>query len=249
LVSLKYTLVLKSQLPQIILFLNDSIKSLSSEMPKIEIKKGVLVEPQTSYVKEWKDKDEVFAFVIEPDPDKAAITLNKYKNCTVLTQSQLTTKSTKKRASVSEMTKYNLEKISSFILAPVPPGFSVAVDNKPSFDVNALFVERLVKKLFLFAWPLYFLSFFVYFCFVKACQIAFFSLSALWINVFLKAELSYKELLSIGIYALVPPVAMSLVLELAGITIAYQGIVFIALYLFYVYQGIKASKTIAEVEM
>ena len=79
-----------------------------------------------------------------------------------------------------------------------------------------------------------------FYCFIaKLIQLFLFSLASLIINSVGGARLAYHNLLNIGIFALVPPTFLALLVKLAGEAIPNFYLLYVLVYLVFLFLGIK----------
>ncbi|MFC1514572.1 DUF1189 family protein [Candidatus Omnitrophota bacterium] len=240
-IALQLSVFVKTYLPQATGWVQDNFEVIASEIPDIAIEDGELVTPQVPYVREWDTGDEgVFAVVIDPTTSEYYRALEHYENVMVLTRTKLVFKATKSDFE-EEINTYDLENIASFRMTHVENGLELAMGER-TVNLTAAKIKQFLERLSGYTYPtaLIFLSF-AYF-FSKAMQLFIFSIFSSMFNSRLKAELSYGQLLTIGIYALVPGTVLAIVQELTGVHVPLYGLLYCAIYVLYLYLGIKASK-------
>jgi hypothetical protein len=235
--SFRFSLSIKRALPQTKAWLNENLEKIASEIPEVEIKDGTLVLPKLEFIKEWKK--EKFALIIEPNQENAYAILEQYDNVLLLTQTKFITKTLKSDSS-QEIKTYNLDKVKIFKIFPIQSGMRVVLENK-EFQINNSTVNRWLKIVSLLVFPITLCFVFLWYSFTKLLQLLFFSLASLIFNAQSKANLSYKELLNIGIYVLVPPTTLAVIKNVFNIPIPVFGLLYLLIYLFYLALGIRAS--------
>ncbi|MDD2703561.1 MAG: DUF1189 family protein [Candidatus Omnitrophica bacterium] len=240
--SLQFTVFTKTKfIPQVNLYITNFLAQLSDGFPETVVQNGMLASPRETFVREIKDKDFPFAFIIEPDGGKTQALLDAYQNCFLLTQQKIVIKSLQDGR--VKMEEYDLKKVSFFKAVPLASGFKLILENKREFILSPETAGSLMKKVMLFVWPVSFLLSFIYFCITKTIQILFFSFVSLLINAITAAKLSYRDMLAIGIYALAPPTITLAVLQvLAGKPFLGQAFLFAGIYVLYIYKGITVNK-------
>ncbi len=242
-ISLKFTFVAKTGLFQFSSFLNRNLEPILSGLPSIEIKNGILILPKEPYTKEWKGD---FALIIEPGVEIDNSIMEKYNNCLLLTQNNLIIKETEAAQGKSKIEIYKLEKLDYLKITPIQSGIKIAIKNK-EFSLTPSNVEKFLKIIQFFIWPVLFLWFFFMYSFTKPAQILIFSLPSLIFKARLKATLSYKALLNIGVYAIVPPTCLALVKEILNIKIPFFWFIYSAIYVAYLYFAVKLNKEESEI--
>jgi len=236
-ISLKTTLFIRAKMPQFSAFLNKNLEYFSSDFPEIEIKDGGLVSPVQPYIKEWQNK---FAFIVEPKAEEAVAALEKYENALFLGRNKLVLKTTEPRSDKSRMEIYKLEKIGALKIIHIPSGLKIIMKNG-EMSITPESFKKFFRTISFLLWPLFFVCLFVVYCFTKTIQILFFSLFSLAINAQLKASLTFKELLNIGCYALVPPTSLAVIKESLNIEIPGFSLIYSLVYMIYLFQGIKVN--------
>ncbi|MCK4810549.1 MAG: DUF1189 family protein [Candidatus Omnitrophica bacterium] len=236
--SFKISSDVKRQLPVAEAWLYENIPQIVSDFPPLEIENGNLVLPEKTYIKEWEDQ---FSLVIEPDPKKIYPILDEYSNVVVFTQKKLIIKTSNPKTNQSKVETQDLSKVKLFKIDQIDTGLKFTFENK-EFDVTPSTIERFLEKLYLFVFPLVFLWFFCVYIFTKPAQILIFSLVSLIFNKNLKTGLSYKQLLNIGTYALVPPTLLAATKDIANLKIPLFGAVYVLIYILYFFWGIKATR-------
>ncbi len=236
-VSYKYTVAIKRILPEVNLWADENLGHIASGFPVIEIKDGCLTFPKEAFVKEWDE----FIFIIDPQAQNVYEILEEYSNIFLLTRKELLIKTTKSDFEHSEIKVYKLENINLFKIVPCETGVRVFFEDK-EIDITPSTVERLTGKLSSFLYSLVFLWFLGIYFFTKPLQILVFSLISLIFNANLKAALPYKQLLNIGIYALVPCTSLAVVANLANLTIPLFWAVYLLIYSYYLFIGIRGNR-------
>ena len=236
-VSYKYTVIVKNMLPQVNSWTQKNLINIASDFPTIEIEDGSLTLPKDVYIKEWADE---FVFVVQPEAENVYHILERYSNVLLLTREKFITKTTKEDFEQSEIKTYNLKKIKFFKITPTNSGLKVFFNNR-AVDITPLVVRKLLEKLSLFIYPLLFLFFFSIYGFTKPLQTLIFSLLSLIFNTNLKATLSYRQLLNIGVYALVPSTSLAMVGELSNLKIPLFWVIYLLIYFIYIFLGIKST--------
>ena len=236
-VSYKYTLIVKNMLPQVNSWTQKNLVNIASDFPTIEIEDGSLTLPKDVYIKEWADG---FVFVVQPEAENVYPILERYSNVLLLTREKFITKTTKEDFEQSEIKTYNLKKIKFFKITPTNSGLKVFFNNR-AVDITPPVVRKLLEKLSLFIYPLLFLFFFSIYGFTKPLQTLIFSLLSLIFNTNLKATLSYRQLLNIGVYALVPSTSLAMVGELSNLKIPLFWVIYLLIYFIYIFLGIKST--------
>lgn len=236
-ISFKNTLDIKEVLPDVEVWVKQNLEELIINLPTIEIEEGALTLPEDPYVKEWGDR---FAFVVEPKQVDAYALLETHPNAVVLTHKKLITKTSKSYGEQSKIEIYDLKNVKFFKINSIESGLRITTEHK-EFNITRLTIRGFFEKLNLFLYPLMFLLFFSIYIFTMPLQILIFSPISLIINTRLKAALSYKQLLNIGIYALVPCVSLSIVGDLLGLRISLSWVIYVLIYMVYLFLGIKST--------
>lgn len=238
-ISYRYTLYIKAGIPKVIQWFDKNFSYLVSDLPPIEISDGEVVSPEKTYIKEWKD---VFVFVIEPNEENLETTLKEYPNVLVLSQRSLSIKTTEPEAGKSKVETYDLKNIEYLKITPTETGITVNFETN-EIEVTPATLERISQKISGFIYPVIFLWFFLVYCFTKPLQLLIFSIISLLFNSNLKSSLSYKQLLNIGTYALVPPTSLAVIKDVIGLRIPLFFVVYSLVYIIYLFWGIKAVST------
>jgi hypothetical protein len=236
--SLKYTTDVKSTIPFVVEWINENFDYFVDELPLIEIENGKLLLPQSTYTKEWQEE---FVFIIEPDEQQVLSTVDQYDNGIFITQSKVLIKQTETNVPKTRLETYDMKNIRYLKVIPTEAGLSVVVENS-EFDITQPAIERFIEKASILLFPLIFLWSMLIYSMSKPLQILFYSIFSLLFKTHLKVSLTYKELLNVGIYALVPPTTMAVLKDLIGLRLPLFWVLFTAVYCMYLFQGIKATK-------
>ena len=213
-------------------WIDSNFQYIINDLPQIKIENGQLTYPQTRFLKEW---DQGFVFLIMPDSNDYFSAINEYENIALLTRDSLILKFDKGQP---EIKTFDLDNIELLKLTPDNRGLNILFKDK-NFDFNESSIKKFVRRLVPILFPIFFIYFFFFYLLIKPLQVIIFSLGALIINSLTKAKLSYKQLLNIGVYAMVPPVLIVLFLQLFNINFF---ILYIIIYFLYLYFGINSSK-------
>mgnify|MGYP001607289099 CR=1 FL=1 len=238
-ISLKLTFNAKAGFSWANSLVNQKLESALSELPAIEIKNGILVLPIEPYTKKWEDD---FALIIEPKTEDGVSILQNYNNCLLLTRKSFILKTTDAAQGTSKIQITKLEKFGYLKIRPIQSGLKISLANSKDFVLTPASVAKLLRMIQFFVWPVIFLGLFFWYSFTKLLQVCIFSLFSSIFNVILKAQLSYKALLNIGAYAIVPPTCLAAAKEIFSLKMAYFGVVYIIIYLTYLYLIIKSNK-------
>lgn len=236
-ISYKDTLFIKARMPEVIRWLEKNLNSIAAEFPAIEISNGKLVSPQKTYIKKWKNG---FVFVIEPEEENAGETLKKYPNVLILSERSLSIKTTDANAGRSKIETYDLKNVKELKIIPTQDGLRVNFYTR-RFELTPENIKRLGEKISKFIYPVVFLFLFSIYSFTKPLQVLVFSIIALLFKANLKSSLSYRELVNISIYAVVPPTSLAVIIELAELKIPLFFVVYSIVYIVYLFLGIKAG--------
>ncbi|MFA6384970.1 MAG: DUF1189 family protein [Candidatus Omnitrophota bacterium] len=235
-VSARYTSVVLSGFTAAKKWVHGNIAAIASEYPAVTVEKGVIVDPKESFIKEY---DKRFAVIIEPDPDKARAIMDRYPNLALLTQKLLIIKQAKDSSGAEEIKTYPMEK-TSFSITPGESGFKLLYERR-QFDLTSRTISRWLDIAGLFVFPVLLVICFAAYCFAKPAHVFIFSLASLIIAAIMKIKLSYKEMWNIGAYALVPSTCAAVLLDVSGFRVPFFWLLYCAIYIAYLYLGMKAS--------
>jgi Protein of unknown function (DUF1189) len=236
--SFQFSLGMKKVMLQAKAWVDENLEKVTSEIPEIEIKDGSLISPKDKFTKAWET--EKAALIIDPQEDNAYSTLEQYDNVFLLTQHKLMVKSLKADGT-TEIKSYNLDKVKIFKMSPIPKGVRMVLENK-EFEVTDLTVKKWIKMASLLIFPVSLLFVFLWYSFAKILQVLFWSLAALIFNGVFKAKLLYKDLLTIGVYALAGPTVLAVIKSIFNIPIPAFSLIYVLIYLLYLGLGIKEAK-------
>jgi hypothetical protein len=236
--SVKYTADIKTFLPRAETWLQENFETIVEDLPVIEIKDGELVSPREYYSKQW---NEDFAFIIEPREEKVFTLIKEYSNVIVLTETQITIKSTEKHTGRSDIKIHELKDMESLTISPIPDGVNIAILDK-SYDVTPISITKLFQTISKVLYPFILIWCLVIYTLSKFAQVLFFSLISKMINRHLKKPYEYGQLFNIGIYALVPPTALAVAKEMLNVNIPFFGIIYLVVYFLYLFWAITADK-------
>lgn len=222
-------------LPKAYDWIDRNFQYIINDLPQIKIENGQLTRPQTRFLKEW---DEGFVFLVVPQKDDYFSIINEYENIALLTQDSLILKFDKGNQGQSEIKTFDLARIELLSLTPGSRGLNILFKDK-TFDFNESSIKKFLRRLIPILFPIFFIYFFFLYLVIKPLQVVIFSLGALIINNLTKAKLSYKQLLNIGVYAMVPPVLIVLFLQFLNI---HFFILYVIIYFVYLYFGISSVK-------
>ncbi len=208
------------------------------KIPAVEVKGGALIRPQETFMLEIGNNLSVFA--VEPDRQKEADILAKYRNAVMLTSSQFVLQQTG-RDSPAEVKRRDFDKTRDWKISPNESGFSLEFENNRIFFTPET-VRKWFKVVAIFLFPAFLIALFVIYCFTKPLQILFFSLIGLMANAILKTKASYKQVFNICSYALVPPTTLVAVLEVFRLVLPGSWFLFSAIYTLYIFLGLQAAK-------
>lgn len=214
-------------------------KQAVGEMPEIEIKNNELVSPNMTYIKEFKIDKEEIAFVVEPDsaPTKVNPVLDKYNNILLITKDKLIVKQ-KKTDNTFEQKTNLFKKIDYFKMVFGKDVIKLIFDKK-TIDITPEVINKWVGIIKVFCFPIFWVFIFIWFNFTKMLHVLIFSLAAKLFSVILKANLEYKKLLSICVYAIIPSTVISVLAIIFGFP--FLTFFYMPVYLIYIYFGIKNS--------
>jgi hypothetical protein len=232
--SLSDALVVNSQLKYAQNWANDNLK----KFPAMELKGGILIQPQESFMLEIGNEFSVFA--VEFDQKKEAEILAKYKNAVLLTRTQIIFKQTGKDSVYAEKRR-DYDKHRNWKLSPQGAGFALAFD-KNQILVTPENVKKWLKVASIFLFPVFFSILFIIYSFTKPLQVLFFSLIGLIANSILKTGMSYSQVFNICAYALVPPATFAALLELFRLNLPGLWFLFSAIYMLYIFLGLQSAK-------
>lgn len=237
-IALKYNGIVRGFLPKVSSWSQTNLSSIFSDLPRIEIKDGRLVSPADYYIKKWGNE---FSLIIEPEEEKVFSLIKDYPNALVLTDTKLIAKYSRQDSrGQSEIKMYDLDDIEYLNLMPIDNGVRVSV-KESSFEVTPQFIDSLVNRFSVFIYPFIFLWFTFIYSINKVIQLFFFSLLSMIFRNKLNRKLSYNQLLTIGIYAMVPPTVLAVLLEISRIHLPGMGIIYLGVYIFYLFRGVKAA--------
>ena len=253
--SLKYTLVLRQGMKQANEWINANLPGKISKMlpGEIKIENGqVSTSAKEPFVRQWdfgeEGRKEKFAFVI--DTTGKIRTLDDYPYGLLLTGHKLIFKNARP-GGTAEIKEQDLSEVKLFVLKrgdEEQGEIAVLTSEGKTFSVTYENIERWRKAISRLL-PLLAAPFFIYYLIVKLVHLFFFSLTSLVINDLTKAGLNYENLLNIGIFALIPPITLSLLFQVAGETVPFVPLLYILVYLIFLIMGIKGSKMTGSVKM
>ena len=233
--SLNSALMINPKLEHVQKWADDNLKNI----PAIEVKGGVLIQPQETFVLEIGNDYSVFA--VEADQKKEADILAKYKNVVMLTRTRFVFKQTGED-SLPYVRKRNFDKAKSWKISPDQSGFSLAFDNN-QIAVTPDNVKKWLKVVSFFIFPAFLLVLFILYSFTSPLQILFFSLIGLMANAILKAQASYKQIFNICSYAIVPPTTLVTLLEVFRFRLPGFWFLFSSVYVLYIFLGLQSAKS------
>ncbi len=235
--SLQATGTLIPQLKQVQQWADANLQQISEKFPVIEIKDGALIQPKETYVLEIGKN---LVFVVEPDPQKESAVLEKYRNLFMLTSKQFIFKQAGENSSPQERRR-DLAKVKSWKMFPVESGLGMSWESTQIL-INPMNIRKWLKVAKIFIFPLFLVFLFGLYSFIKFMQVLFFSLLGMIVNTVLKAEAGYQQIFNVCVYALVPPVALSLALELLSVRLPGFWFLFSAIYILYIFLGLQSAK-------
>ena len=233
--SFKTTLFINRALPNLSYKTKQLLKKNVTDIPKIEIKDGVTIMPEEKYQKNWKN----LSLIIDSKETDPYSILNESDNIVGLTKENIIIKS-KKEEYESDVKVYELNKLKELLITPIDDGLNIVSGNF-NFDITPDSIDKGVKRFTKIAFPLFLVLFLILFFPSKITQILSFSILSIVLNRRLKACLNYKELLNIGIYAIIPPTTLSLITILLNVSLPFFWILYPILYIIIVYKAIKVN--------
>lgn len=225
-----YNLRFNKKIPQIISFIERNFNSLLS-LPVIEIKNGELVLPSSPFEKKW----EGFVFLIRPSKDLSA--LEKYSKFLLITKRNIFLK-WEENGSIEQIP---LKNIGNLKIIVKDKALKITKDDH-AFLITPLGIKNFFKKLSLFLYPLLFTWFFSWFLLTKPLHIFIFTLFSLLFSHHLNLKFSYKNLLNLGIYAILPPTTAAIIKEMINISLPFFWLIYSFIYIFFLMQVIKIAK-------
>lgn len=240
-ISFKWTANIKATLPEINSWVRKNFEEIIADLPEIEIKNGKLTAPQTNYIKKFEDE---FALIVEPDEEKVYSLMKNFPNAIVLTESKLVIKNTKNRGVQAEIKETDLGEVAYFKVTPYQERLEITTsqNSQDKFKVNPVIIKSLLEKFTLIFYPICFLFLLFTLFLRKLVLVLLFSLVSLIINSNFNQPLSYKNLFTIGIYAMVPPTCLAVIVELLGVRIPLFWIVYSSIYIVYLFLAIKIKE-------
>ncbi|MFH0828384.1 MAG: DUF1189 family protein, partial [Candidatus Omnitrophota bacterium] len=235
--SLQAALAILPQLKHVQRWADVNLKKISGEFPAIEIKDGELIQPKETYVLEIGKN---LAFAVEPDPQKESAVLEKYGNLFMLTSKQFVFKQTGEN-SVTEERRRDLDKVKSWKMFPVQSGLGMSFENNQVLFTSAT-VQKWLKAVKIFIFPVFLLFLSGLYSFTKFTQVLFFSLFGMIANAVLKVKAEYKQIFNVCVYALVPPVILSMALDVLHVRLPGFWFLFSAIYILYIFLGMRSAK-------
>ncbi len=233
--SFKTTLFINRALPNLSYKTKQLLKKNVTDIPKIEIKDGVTIMPEEKYQKNWKN----LSLIIDSKETDPYSILNESDNIVGLTKENIIIKS-KKEEYESDVKVYELNKLKELLITPIDDGLNI-VSGDFNFDITPDSIDKGVKRFTKVAFPLFLVLFLILFFPSKLTQILSFSILSIVLNRRLKARLNYKELLNIGIYAIIPPTTLSLITILLNVSLPFFWILYPILYIIIVYKAIQVN--------
>lgn len=217
-----------------------NLENISRVFPEIEVKNGELIQPKETYVLE--DTGSSFVLAVEPDPQKEAAILAKFRNVIMLTGKRVVFKKTA-ADSASEERSNELPKLKNWKLSPAGSGFVLSSDNN-QVSITPLTIKNWLRILAIFIFPVFLFFWFCFYSLIKFFQVFFFSLIGLIANAGLKAHAAYKQIFNICAYAVVPPTIILLFGEVFSLRLPGLWFLFNAIYVLYVFLGLQAVKSV-----
>ncbi len=239
--AFKSTLFVNRELPNLAYKAKQILEKNLTDIPLIEIKNGITVKPEQRYQKTWKE----FAFIIAPNESDPYKILEESESLLGLTRENLIIKS-KKREVESEIKVYDLKNIEELFITPIEKGIRIS-SGEFKFDLTPDFINRLMKRLAVLSFPVLLVLFLTALFFSKLIHLLSFSLFSLIFNNRIKANLRYKQLLNIGIYALIPPTILSVTLQLLNLNTPLNWALHSTIYITLIYKAIKLNVTPVDV--
>ncbi len=253
--SLKYTLVLRERLESFSGWMNtDSPAAIVKALPgEIKIENGqVSTSAKEPFIRQWDigkaGKQESLTFII--DTTGKVLNLDDYRFGILLTGNKMIVKNTRP-GGTAEIKEEDLSRVGFFSLqrGDTDRGeLAVLTLDKRMIPVTYESITRWQKKTSRLL-PLMIIPLLIYYLIAKAVHLFFFSLMSLSMNDLTKSGLEYKNLLNIGIFALIPTITLALLVQLSGAMIPFFPLIYILVYLIFLFKGIKGSRIIAEKEV
>ncbi|MDP8253033.1 MAG: DUF1189 family protein [Candidatus Kaelpia aquatica] len=233
--AFKLTLFVNRELPGLAYKAKQVLEKDLTGIPIIEIKDGVTIKPEQRYYKKWKE----FSLVIAPNENDPYKILEESESLLGLTRENLIIKS-KIEEIKSEIKVYDLKNIEELLIAPIEKGINIS-SGEFRLDLTPDFINRLNKRLAIFAFPTLLILLLTTFFFSKLIHIFSFSIFSLIFNSRLNANLKYKQLLNIGIYALVPPTVLTVILQTLNLRTPLSWALHSTIYIMLIYKAIKLN--------
>lgn len=252
--SIKYTFDIRGWIQKGVEWVNtDFSKKLPEFLPEINIIDGELSSPMKQpLIHEWENEfnpnleTEKFAFIL--DTTGAVTSLDGYPNGILITKHKLVIKYRENMR--SKLEEYEFSDIKYFRMSPSDTEGAL-IDltfEGEKFTLTKEHVIRWSKTIEKAVFPILLVSLWLGYLFAKLFHLFFFSILSAIVNKVSGANLSYSNLLNIGVFAMTPPVTFALLAALSGIRIPLIGLIYIGLYCAFLVMGITQSKTIVSSE-
>jgi hypothetical protein len=238
--SAQYALEFKRMSSRTVSWIKANLPDVIEEFPEVWIENGqARANPQDPFVRFW-DK---LGFLLVIDTTKEAedvSSLAGYDNAFMLTRGKLITKTLRKGDNY-DIKVYRLPEVRKFHFIPGDRKkgeiFKVNL-NGNTFIATPSNLNRWKRRLDMLAFPYFLVVLIVYFFLAKLIQIYSFSLLSLTVNALSRAGLNFTGLLNIGAYALIPPTALAMLVNLGRLRFGGFGLIYLGLYAAYIIAAI-----------
>lgn len=247
--TFKYTLFMRDGLKQANLWIDENLSEKTAGFfpQELKIENGeVSISEEEPFIRQWdfEESKEKLSIVGIVDTTGAITNLDDYPFGFLLTKHKLIFKNTKPREAAVEIKEYDLSQVNLFNLKRGEAGsdeIAVLTVEDKTIHLSKEILHRWLRN-FGKILPLMLIPLLISSLITKTLFLLLFSLAALAINAATQSRLEYKNLLNIGIFALIPPTVAALLLELSGTGIPLFFLVYILIYVIFLTLGIVGSK-------
>lgn len=236
--SVKYTITAKGLIGEAVTWINTEFaQRLPEFLPEIHIRDGEVSSPvEQPFIHHYKE----FVFIL--DTTGTIVSLEEYQNGVLITKRSIIVRTLVKGNIKTE--EHSLSPVKSLNIGPgMKDGELITFSFlEQKFSVTRNIINKLSQVVSWALFPLLIVSLFFYHLFVKFIHLLLFSLGSVIANRITEAGLEYSHLLNMGVFALTPPAALTVLVGVLDIELPLFWLLYIVVYCTFLMMAINQCK-------
>lgn len=241
--STNYTILFKKVSAKAVKWINTTLARELEGLPEIKIENGIVSSSIEPFIRTWENN--AFAFIVdtsEGEGDPISL-LGNYGSAIMFTKDKLIFKTTEKGKTKLEIHTLSNIKSLKIKFGNREEGFLTLTFDGRVFHLTSEKVNRWAKLANGLTFFILLPGFFLYHLITKLSQLFLFSLFSLIAKKFAKANLSYANLLNIGILALSPPVMLATLFQLTRLSFPPFWVLYCGIYVAFLLMAVLRCRT------